>query len=108
MTPTQNDKQLVYGEIDDGLVFLSRARAEELVEIRDATGESPTWPAQEMLDLFPAEVIRRYGELRDTLMDGAFPVLHTSSEAELVAELEQLGWTCERDDALVLEASGYE
>jgi hypothetical protein len=96
---------LVYGEIDDGLVFIARGRAEELI----ATGDwESTWPAQEMRRLLPEDLLSRYGVVTSTLLDGDFLSIPSASEDELVAELELRGWSCQRDDAVVLEASGYD
>ncbi len=150
---------LVYGEIDDGLVFLPARRAHALVRLREslanartwgelralldeelwaevqerrdvydvvrsggrddaefdprllagyAEGAWPRWPANEMIDLLPTDLVQRYGKLTDTLLDGPFLCLYAQCEEELVGDLVERGWECERDDQLVLEASGYD
>jgi len=96
---------LVYGEIDDGLVFIGLARAKQLIDSGDW---ETSWPAREMRGLLPADLVARYGVVTSTLLDGDYLSIPTQHEAELVAELESRGWTCERDDAMVLEASGYD
>jgi hypothetical protein len=101
----QDPEPLVYGEVDNGLVFIGIARAEELI----ATGDwEAVWPAQEMRRLLPADLLSRYGVIEDTLLDGAFVRIPCECEKELVAELEARGWECQRDDGMVLEASGYD
>lgn len=95
---------LVYGEIDQGLVFIAARRAEDLIE----TGEwEHVWPAREMVKILPADLVSQYGVLQSTLMDGDFVSIPLHHEDALVRELETRGWDCERDDAMVMEASGY-
>jgi len=148
---------LIYAEIDDGLVFITATRAQQLVELRDVIPEArtwadvragvtdeiwhelrerrdpydirrlgdsleaefepeqvgwgdtwPEWPAQAMRKILPHDLLDRYGVLTDTLLDGTFLHIPTEREDELVSELERRGWSCERDDALVMEASGHD
>jgi hypothetical protein len=100
-----NPVPLVYGEIHDGLVFIPVERAEELIESGDP---GTAWPAQEMRGPLPADLLTRYGEVRTSLLDGDFVSIALGCEDELVTELEARGWSCERDDTMVLEASGYD
>lgn len=95
---------LVYGEIDDGLVFIPRARAEELIESGDY---DVVWPAQEMREVLPPDLLSAYGVLTATLLDGDYVKIPLQGKEQLVRELESRGWECEEDDAMVLEASGY-
>ena len=73
-----------------------------------SAGAWPSWPAQDMLKLLPHDILAGYGKLTDTLMSGTFVRLFAANEVEIVAELEERGWKCEKDEALVLAASGYD
>ena len=70
-------------------------------------GYPSSWPAQDMLDWVPADIRRRFGEIRGTMLDGQFLALDVRRERWLVRAFERAGWRCVRDDALVRRASGY-
>ncbi len=149
---------LIYGEVDDRLVFIPRSQALELARLtggvddigtwgglkaamspvrwqeivgRVADGDEarmpaadrpfdpdeipgraesdwPEWPAQEMLNWMPADIVMRYGNEMESLTHGTFLSLDLGDEEEIVAALEYLDWTCEEDEALVAAASGFD
>lgn len=69
-------------------------------------GRYPGWPEQEMLELIPPEIASRFGAQEDSLHDGLFLEIPAATEGEMVQALEEAGFPCRRDDALVLEACG--
>ncbi len=105
INPTQPEPQpLVYGEIDEGLVFIPRARADELIAGGDFEA---CWPIQEMPSFMPGDLLARPGVITRYLLDGDFVSFPLLCEHDPVRDLRSRGWICERDDATVLEASGY-
>ncbi|AYA23168.1 hypothetical protein C6369_000250 [Rhodococcus rhodochrous] len=73
----------------------------------NADGDWPEWPAQQMLDWMPPELIARYGRSTASVLNGDFLDIDPQHEAALVAALEEMGWSCRRNDALVSSASGF-
>ncbi|MFZ2528402.1 MAG: hypothetical protein WAX14_12215 [Rhodococcus sp. (in: high G+C Gram-positive bacteria)] len=70
-------------------------------------GDWPEWPAQQMLEWMPPELIAQYGNSAASVLNGDFLDIDPRHEAALVAALEEAGWTCIKDDALVSSASGF-
>lgn len=65
----------------------------------------PEWPEQEMFGWMPEDL--PYAEVQDSIHDGFYLSLDPEHEAEIVAALEQRGYHCVKDQALISEASGY-
>ena len=69
-------------------------------------GDWPEWPAQEALRWVPRDIKQRFGKSVSSVINGPFLTLDPSRASEIVAAMEELGYACERDDALVAAASG--
>ena len=67
-------------------------------------GDWPPWPAQQMLDWVP-ERIQTLGSSEGSAISGDSLSLDPGREREVVAALEEEGFTCRRDDELVRKAS---
>lgn len=147
---------LIYGEVNDGLVFIPRGQAAELALLNDpasgltwaelrssvsperwaqivdlmtdqgarpmpdatqpfdpeqvpgkAYSDWPEWPAQAMLSWMPADIVMRFGQRQESVINGTFLWLDPGGLDEIVEAMEELGWSCEEDESLVLAASGY-
>lgn len=72
-----------------------------------ADGDWPAWPAQEMLDWMPTEIIRAFGAIEYSAVSGPFLWIDPTVEDDVVGELQRLGFQPRRDQALVSKASGY-
>ncbi|MBY6540055.1 hypothetical protein HQ325_15370 [Rhodococcus sp. BP-349] len=72
-----------------------------------ADGDWPQWPAKIMLAEVPTEVIKKYGRVESSVLNGEFLILRPESETEIVQELRAHGWECDRDDSMILRASGF-
>ena len=70
-------------------------------------GDWPAWPAQEMLDWVPESIQSRFGHNEETLLNGSFLNFDPAQEDAIVAAFREEGYTCQRNDDLVLQASGY-
>lgn len=69
-------------------------------------GDWPEWPAEQMLDWMPPELIARFGRSGTDDPAGAFLEFAPVHESALSAAFEAAGWACVKDDALVNAASG--
>jgi hypothetical protein len=72
-----------------------------------ADGDWPEWPKQAMLEWMPARVWRQFGRVEASVLNGDFLQIDAGRLEALVAALEDQGFACRRDDALVARASGY-
>jgi hypothetical protein len=63
-------------------------------------GDYPEWLQQSMDYLLPEELLERYGEMRDTALNGSYWHIDTEHEQELVEELRRLGQKVTRRDDL--------
>ncbi len=72
-----------------------------------ADGDWPEWPEQMMLDWMPREVLDTYGRREDSVLNGEFAFIDPAREADVVAALQQLGWSATKDESLVSKACGY-
>jgi hypothetical protein len=72
-----------------------------------ADGDWPEWPAQQMLEWMPSEIVLHLGEVADSMFNGEYLVLPLKNESAIVEALEAAGWACKRNDDLVQAASGY-
>lgn len=70
-------------------------------------GDWPEWPAQQMFEWMPPELIARFGRSTASVLNGDFLEIDPLQGPALAASLEETGWTCIRDDALVSAASGF-
>lgn len=59
-------------------------------------GEYPTWLQAGMDYVIPRKVLIRYGELKDTWLNGSYWHLPPEREQEIVRALESLGFEVER------------
>jgi hypothetical protein len=64
----------------------------------------PTWAEQEMMNWLPPEIWTRYGGQVASMHDGSFLTIDPVHTADVVEELQQAGYACRRDDALVRKA----
>lgn len=87
---------------------------EDIAEFDDGDGNSYDtphairyWPAQLALSWFPDELLREYGDVQMSVMDGEYLELDGARCIEIVAALEGLGFSCVEDDALMDAAAGY-
>jgi hypothetical protein len=55
----------------------------------------------------PVEVLHAFGEVQNSLFDGPITLLHARHEEEIVARLEEYGYTCTRNDRLVNRALAH-
>ena len=69
-------------------------------------GDWPEWPAQEALRWVPHDIQQRFGKSVSSVINGPFLTLDPSRASEIIAAMEERGYVCERDDALVQAASG--
>ncbi len=92
-----------------------RARADgepaedEPLDIRAETGDFEYWPrpaVEGMLDWLPPEIFRSFGEVGQPLFGAAFARIYGDCASDAAAALEELGYSCEEDDELVLAALG--
>jgi hypothetical protein len=65
------------------------------------------WPAQEMLDWVPDKIQEHYGEPGNSFGSGPYLKFDPEDADAIVAAFTAVGYLCERDDSLVLRASGY-
>lgn len=70
-------------------------------------GDYPAWPAQEMLDWMPEDVVEEFGEPLTSVVSGDF--LQLADEPKTIAQrLRAHGFTCRQDLRLVRLACGGE
>ena len=72
-----------------------------------ADGDWPGWPAQEMLSWVPDDIQQQYGRVAASAISGDCLVLDTSRIEAIIAALESNGFSCTRDDSLVMRAAGH-
>jgi len=70
-------------------------------------GDWPQWPAQQALNWVPAKIQRQFGKTNSSALNGSFLKLDPQRAAEIIAAMEEIGYVCERNDALVQSASGH-
>lgn len=63
-----------------------------------ADGDYPQWLMQTQLDWFPPELIARYGERQDSVLNGEMLELPAGQAEVVAAELRALGHTVEETD----------
>ena len=71
-----------------------------------ADGDWPEWPAQEALEWVPAAIQRRFGVEAASILSGDYLELAIEQESAIVAAFAEQGYTCTRDDTLLLRAYG--
>ena len=69
-------------------------------------GDWPEWPAQQMLGWVPSTIAEEFGRVGATWISGDMLALDAARETEIVAAFTSAGFSCQRDDELVLRASG--
>jgi len=69
-----------------------------------ADGDWPEWPAQEALEWVPAAIQRRFGVEAASVLSGDYLELALEQESAIVAAFVEHGYTCTRDDTLLLRA----
>ena len=69
-------------------------------------GGWPGWLQQDMLEMFPANLQERFGEVTDSTLSGSFLHIDPKHADEVRSALETAGYTVEHDEQLVLAASG--
>ena len=69
-----------------------------------ADGDWPEWPAQEALEWVPAAIQRRFGVEAASVLSGDYLELAIEQESAIVAAFVEHGYTCTRDDTLLLRA----
>lgn len=70
-------------------------------------GDWPDWPAQRMLDWVPTDIAERFGQQVSSVLNGEFLKIPASQTEPMARALQTHGFQCERDDDLVLLASGW-
>lgn len=70
-------------------------------------GDWPDWPAAQMAEWMPSDLAEEYLAEIGTRLNGSYFAVAQDLVDELVAELEDLGHPCRRDDDLVAFISGY-
>ncbi|ORV47817.1 hypothetical protein AWC02_08220 [Mycolicibacter engbaekii] len=71
----------------------------DLFTTDDAPDYYPPWLAQEQVDWFPEELIKKYdGDIGTSVHDGEFLSLPADKADEIAADLRALGHTVERTD----------
>jgi hypothetical protein len=62
-------------------------------------GDYPAWLAQEQLDWFPPELIKKYGgDVGSSVLNGEFLELPSDKAEEIAEDLRAMGHTVERTD----------
>lgn len=69
-------------------------------------GDWPEWPAQEMLNWVPHEIQSRFGHVATSVFNGDFLKFEVAREAAIVDAFHSLGYHCEKNQALIDQASG--
>ena len=69
-------------------------------------GDWPEWPAQDMIQWVPESVQQQFGSVVDSTLNGSYLMFDPEQEIELVAAMDELGFTCRRDDVLIEAANG--
>ena len=69
-----------------------------------ADGDWPEWPAQEALEWVPTDIQRRFGVESASVLSGDYLTLNIEHEAAIVAAFVEHGYTCSRDDTLLMRA----
>ena len=72
-----------------------------------ADGDWPEWPAQAALEWVPKDIQRRFGVEATSFHSGDSLELAIEQEAAIVAAFVEHGYTCSRDDTLLLRAYDY-
>jgi hypothetical protein len=75
-------------------------------DITDPEGSWPPWLAQEEFSWVPLDIQDEFGSIGASLVSGEALGIDPSFETEVVQAFERAGYSCRRDDALVLSASG--
>jgi hypothetical protein len=71
-------------------------------------GDWPDWVEQEMLDWLPDSIVKKFGEVKSTFLNGPFLLLDINRTSEIVAALEDLGYECHLSADFVCRACGYD
>ena len=69
-----------------------------------ADGDWPEWPAQEALEWVPTAIQHRFGVESASVLSGDYLKFAIEQEAAIVAAFVEQGYTCSRDDTLLLRA----
>ena len=72
-----------------------------------ADGDWPEWPAQAALEWVPQDIQHRFGVEGTSLFSGDYLKLDSEQEPAIVAAFVEHGYTCSRDDTLLLRANDY-
>jgi hypothetical protein len=67
-------------------------------------GDGPVWPAQELLDWLPDELLERYVYEQESVFNGSFGEIDEDDLEPLAAALRERGYTVEHDDELIERA----
>ena len=67
-------------------------------------GDWPKWPLQSMLSWMPSQIINKYGEKKETVLNGDYLTIKPEFEAAVISALEQYGYSVEKNNELVLRA----
>ncbi len=60
-----------------------------------------------MLAWVPAEIRRRFGIMKGSMLNGEFLVLDPARAPQIIAAMGMMGYACYRDERLVQRACGY-
>ena len=71
-------------------------------------GDFPEWPVAHQEAWMPAPVVERFGRREPTALQGDVTTFSADAEHDIVAALQEAGFTVRRDDDLVARASGLE
>ena len=72
-----------------------------------ADGDYPEWPAQEMVEWMPREILDQpFSKVELSVQNGEFLTLDPAREVDIVAALRAAGFQCEKNQLLVDAASG--
>ena len=94
------DEELVMPNPDDPF------DSEELPGYFD--GDWPGWPQQEMLDWLPKDLIKAFGNVQSSSLNGYFLEIAAEKQDDLVKALEARGYVLIHDEPLVKAADGRE
>jgi hypothetical protein len=64
-------------------------------------GDWPDWAEQKMLHWVPSAILRKYGIMMPTAINGSYPILDPSRKLEIVAAMNEAGFECREDEELV-------
>lgn len=70
-------------------------------------GDWPPWPDQLHLAWMPQDIVKAYGDIEQSVHNGAFVAFSAEKEQLVVGALKEHGYHVERNDTVIAHACGY-